>query len=67
MDETVKMAIEQEVPLLSEDESPFLCGFCDDIHSTALQGVGAQQELDMCRSCVRIDSSVRFADFLLIQ
>ncbi|MDH4228138.1 MAG: hypothetical protein OEW11_00130 [Nitrospirota bacterium] len=48
-------------------ESPFLCNFCEDIQFAADSDLDIQRELDICRKCVRIDRSVRFADFLLIQ
>ncbi len=54
--------------LPSGQESPFLCSFCDDIK---ISGTGdefdMQAELDVCQRCVKIDRSLRFADFLLIQ
>lgn len=53
--------------LLEEEGTPFLCNFCEDIKLPAGTDIDMQAELDVCRRCVRIERSVRFADYLLIQ
>jgi hypothetical protein len=58
---------EHDEPYLMDEGSPFLCNFCEDIKLPAGSDVDMQAELDVCRRCVRIDRSVRFADYLLIQ
>jgi hypothetical protein len=50
-----------------DEGSPFLCNFCEDIKLPAGTDIDMQRELDVCRRCVRIERSVRFADYLLIQ
>ncbi|MBI5136140.1 MAG: hypothetical protein HZA24_02265 [Nitrospirae bacterium] len=47
--------------------SPFLCNFCEDIKIPGDSEFDMQAEIDVCSRCVRIDRSVRFADFLLVQ
>ena len=47
--------------------SPFLCNFCEDIKISSDSEFDMQAEIDVCIGCVRIDRSVRFADFLLVQ
>ncbi|MDH5526766.1 MAG: hypothetical protein OEY97_05600 [Nitrospirota bacterium] len=66
MAEPMHIEHEQFLPDLSL-ESPFLCTFCEDIELDACTDDEVQRELDMCRGCVRIDRSVRFSDYLLIQ
>lgn len=66
MAEPLHIEEEQFLPDL-EMESPFLCSFCEDIQLDAVTDDEVQRELDMCRGCVRIDRSVRFSDYLLIQ
>jgi hypothetical protein len=58
---------EHASPHLMDDGSPFLCNFCEDIKLPAGTDIDMQRELDVCRRCVRIERSVRFADYLLIQ
>jgi hypothetical protein len=58
---------EHDLPPFAEHGSPFLCSFCEDIKLPAGSDMDMQRELDVCRRCVRIDRSVRFADYLLIQ
>jgi hypothetical protein len=58
---------EHELPPFAEHGSPFLCSFCEDIKLPTGSDMDMQRELDVCRRCVRIDRSVRFADYLLIQ
>lgn len=67
MAEPESTTFEHEPLFLSEEESPFLCSFCEDIDLSAASDFDMQEELDVCRRCVRIDRSVRFADYLLIQ
>lgn len=58
---------EDDLPPFAEHGSPFLCTFCEDIKLPMGSDMDMQRELDVCRRCVRIDRSVRFADYLLIQ
>lgn len=58
---------EDDLLPFAEQGSPFLCSFCEDIKLPMGSDVDMQRELDVCRRCVRIDRSVRFADYLLIQ
>lgn len=66
MAEPLEIENEQFLPDLSF-ESPFLCSFCEDIQLEATTDAEVQRALDLCRGCVRIDRSVRFSDYLLIQ
>ncbi|MFQ5509031.1 MAG: hypothetical protein ACE5FN_06810 [Leptospirillia bacterium] len=67
MAETITSYEHDEYPRAVHDETPFLCEFCEDIKIASEDAFDMQSELDVCRRCVRIDRSVRFADFLLIQ
>lgn len=58
---------ELDLAPFAEQGSPFLCSFCEDIKLPTGSDMDMQRELDVCRRCVRIDRSVRFADYLLIQ
>ena len=58
---------EHDLLPFAEHGSPFLCSFCEDIKLPMGSDMDMQRELDVCRRCVRIDRSVRFADYLLIQ
>ena len=67
MSESIMSVAEQEFTSVQEGESPFLCNFCEDIKIAAGGEFDMQSELDVCQRCVRIDRSVRFADYLIIQ
>jgi hypothetical protein len=62
-------AVEEREDMLSSTSgnSPFLCNFCEDIKISSDSEFDMQAEIDVCSRCVRIDRSVRFADFLLVQ
>ena len=56
-----------ETPTQQAGSSPFLCDFCEDIKIASDGTFDMQAEIDVCARCVRIDRSVRFSDFLLVQ
>ncbi len=54
-------------PKSGTESSPFLCEFCEDIKIASNGHFDMQAEIDICSRCMRIDRSVRFSDFLLVQ
>ncbi len=56
-----------DTPSQSAGSSPFLCDFCEDIKIASNGHFDMQAEIDVCSRCSRIDRSVRFTDFLLVQ
>jgi hypothetical protein len=67
MRETLTITEDDDLLPFDDHGSPFLCSFCEDIKLPMGSDMDMQRELDVCRRCVRIDRSVRFADYLLIQ